>query len=195
MTAEEIRERVSMFDLAKDYGIKIDRHGMCSCPFHGADKHPSMKLYRDGYKCFACGAAGDIFKFVQNMDECSFKEAFLKLGGTYEREPNRAAEAIRRANLAARIAEQERAIEAEIKFKYTLVRTITLCQCIKDAYEPLSDEWCLAADRLEHLLYSFERLLNGEEVNKIDVLRECERLRRRYASLSRPLSGAIQDRK
>ena len=194
MTAEEIRERVSMFDLAKDYGIKYDRHGMCSCPFHGTDRHPSMKLYRDGYKCFACGAAGDIFKFVQSMDECSFKEAFLKLGGTYEREPNRAAEAIRRANLAARIAEQERAIEAEIKFKYTLVRTITLCQCIKGAYEPLSDEWCLATDHLEHLLYSFERLLNGEEVNREDVLRECEHLKQRYDALRRALSGTVPDR-
>jgi hypothetical protein len=191
MTVEEIREQVNMFDLARDYGIKVDRHGMCSCPFHGTDKHPSMKIYKDGYKCFACGAAGDVFKFVQNIDNCSFKEAFLKLGGTYQRESNSAAEAIRRANLNALKAERARRQEAEAQFKRELVKAVTLCQCIIEAYEPLSDEWCLAKNHIEHLQDSLERYSDGKEVNKGDVLRECQRLRRGYASLTGYLPGAV----
>jgi hypothetical protein len=194
MTVEEIRERVSMFDLARDYGLKVDRHGMCSCPFHGTDKHPSMKIYKDGYKCFACGSVGDVFKFVQNIENCSFKEAFLKLGGTYQRESNSAAEAVRRAQMEAKRAERARAQKTEAEFKQELVRAITFCQCIKEAYEPFSDEWCLAMNHIEHLQDSFERYLNGEEVNKEDVSRECRKLRRDYASLRRALPGAVQDR-
>lgn len=182
MTVDEIREQVNMFDLARDYGIKVDRHGMCSCPFHGTDKHPSMKIYKDGYKCFACGAYGDIFKFVQNVDNCDFKTAFLKLGGTYQREQNPAAEAIRRAQMNAKSAERARTQEAEAGFKRELVRAITMCQCIIEAYEPFSDEWCLAKNHIDHLQDSYERYQNGEEVNKEDVFRECKRLGCRYVA-------------
>ncbi len=46
------------------------------CPFHG-DSHPSLKI-NDGkgiYKCFACGAAGDSIRFVQDKLNVSFIEA------------------------------------------------------------------------------------------------------------------------
>ncbi|RHJ94917.1 DNA primase [Parabacteroides bouchesdurhonensis] len=54
------------------------------CPFHD-DHHPSLHVNtRDGYyKCFACGAGGDAFKFVQEMEKCSFTEALKKLAGWY----------------------------------------------------------------------------------------------------------------
>lgn len=72
-----------MHDVAARYGIKVKRN-MCSCPFHGADKHPSMKIYKDGFKCFTCNKAGDVFTFVQEIENCDFKQAFYILGGSYE---------------------------------------------------------------------------------------------------------------
>ena len=193
MTVEEIREQVNMFDLARDYGLKVDRHGMCSCPFHGTDKHPSMKIYKDGYKCFACGSAGDVFKFVQNIENCDFKAAFLKLGGTYQREQNKDAERLRRSQMDALKAERARKQEAEAEFRRELVKAVTLCQCIIEAYEPFSDEWCLAKNHIEHLQDSLERYLDGKEVNKVDISRECKGLRQGYDSVRRNLSRAISD--
>ena len=53
------------------------------CPFH-RDPSPSLRLYKmtNGnkgtwyYKCFGCGKAGDVFKFVMEYDHVTFKEAF-----------------------------------------------------------------------------------------------------------------------
>lgn len=81
MNKEEIKERVSLFDLCKQYGIKV-KNNTIKCPFHD-DKHPSCSIYNNGknYHCFSCGASGDIFKFVMNMEDIPFFEAFKKLGG------------------------------------------------------------------------------------------------------------------
>lgn len=46
------------------------------CPFHN-DRSPSMNVNPSLgiYKCFACGAAGDVFKFVQEHEKLDFKGA------------------------------------------------------------------------------------------------------------------------
>lgn len=46
------------------------------CPFHD-DRSPSMNVNPSLgiYKCFACGAAGDVFKFVQEHEKLGFKDA------------------------------------------------------------------------------------------------------------------------
>ena len=83
MTAEEIKKTYSMTDILSRYGISV-RHGMCGCPFHGIDRHPSMQVFKDGFKCHTCNEHGDIFDFVMLKERCSFKDAFISLGGTYE---------------------------------------------------------------------------------------------------------------
>ena len=54
------------------------------CPFHD-DRHPSLhvNMKEQYYKCFACGEAGDLFKFVQQMEGCDFHEALKILAGWY----------------------------------------------------------------------------------------------------------------
>lgn len=50
------------------------------CPFHD-DKSPSLNVNRNLgiYKCFACGAGGDAFKFVMEFHRLDFKEALVML--------------------------------------------------------------------------------------------------------------------
>lgn len=54
------------------------------CPFHD-DRHPSLhvNVKEQYYKCFACGEGGDLFKFVEKMEGCSFQEALKKLADWY----------------------------------------------------------------------------------------------------------------
>ena len=54
------------------------------CPFHD-DRHPSLyvNLERQYYKCFACGEGGDLFRFVQQMEGCDFRQALKRLAGWY----------------------------------------------------------------------------------------------------------------
>ena len=84
MTSEEIKRTVFMEELVERYGLYPNRAGFIVCPFHKGDRNASLKIYKDSFYCFGCGAAGDVFDFVRKMDGMSFKEAFLFLGGEYE---------------------------------------------------------------------------------------------------------------
>lgn len=63
-----IGERVALKQSGKDL------KGLC--PFH-ADKNPSMYVSpsKQIFKCFACGAGGDVFKYIQLADRVEFPEA------------------------------------------------------------------------------------------------------------------------
>lgn len=67
-----IGERISLKKQGKEYvGL---------CPFH-ADHKPSMSVspQKQIFKCWSCGAGGDVFKFVQMRDKVSFREALHML--------------------------------------------------------------------------------------------------------------------
>ncbi|MCJ7693773.1 MAG: CHC2 zinc finger domain-containing protein, partial [Sedimentisphaerales bacterium] len=50
------------------------------CPFHD-DHRPSMYVNpaKQIYKCFACGAGGDVFKFLQLRENLTFPQAIERL--------------------------------------------------------------------------------------------------------------------
>ena len=48
LDVQNIRSSVTMRDLATMYGYEVNRSGFIRCPFHGEDKHPSLKVYDGG---------------------------------------------------------------------------------------------------------------------------------------------------
>ena len=139
MTVDEIKQTYSMREIVERYGIKVKRDGMCSCPFHGADKHASMKIYKDSFHCFACGKNGDIFTFVQNMDNCDFNTAFYSLGGEYQKPTKASKTALYRMRKARKKRERE-----EQKKKELIVKNNTMIHASRELMrqsEPLSDDW------------------------------------------------------
>src|SRR3954447_9653006 len=46
------------------------------CPFHG-EKTPSFSVHatKQFFHCFGCGASGDVFTFVQKIENITFPEA------------------------------------------------------------------------------------------------------------------------
>lgn len=63
---DEIRNRVSIEDVAKFYGLNMSHSGMACCPFHD-DRTPSLKVYDDHFYCFGCGATGDCTGFTAKL--------------------------------------------------------------------------------------------------------------------------------
>lgn len=169
MTSEDIKERVSVRDVLQEHGVKI-RRNMCSCPFH-KDTNPSMAIYEKTVKCFSCGFSGDVFALTEKMDNCSFKEAFLSLGGTYDKmSQNARIGAITKRETHKKMLERKQ--QEERKFFKTLCKAMDICRCADAVFEPLSDEWCYLKNKEPYLLYSFdEKYLNGNEVNEVDVYR------------------------
>ena len=63
--------------------LRLERKGkefVGLCPFH-ADHRPSLYVSpaKQLFKCFACGAGGDVFKFVQLREGVTFPEAIERL--------------------------------------------------------------------------------------------------------------------
>ena len=73
-----IRKNCNIVDVISSY-VPVTLKGKdykCVCPFHD-DHYPSMSIStsKQIYKCFSCGAAGNVFTFVQNYENVSFIEA------------------------------------------------------------------------------------------------------------------------
>jgi len=167
MTAEEIKKTYTMTEIVERYGFKPDRSGFIRCPFHHGDRTASLKIYRDSFYCFGCGASGDIFKFVMLMDGVSFKDAFLSLGGHYEHAEtkNEARHRTRDLLLAERKRkEQEDIFLAKKKAMHEIGAYLSKLVAAEKVAEPLSDEWCFIQNELP---ITYEKwLLLWEEVNK-----------------------------
>lgn len=73
------KQAVSLEEAASFYGIFYDKRSKkCCCLFHN-DKHPSMKLNKDYFYCFSCGAHGDVINLVQQIYGLSAIEAAQKI--------------------------------------------------------------------------------------------------------------------
>src|SRR5512146_799659 len=80
--AEQVKSSVDIVRVVSEYvrlrKASAARYGGL-CPFH-SEKTPSFGVYavHQFYKCFGCGAGGDVFKCVMEIEQISFCEA-LKL--------------------------------------------------------------------------------------------------------------------
>ena len=76
-TVAEIRQRTDIVALVGEY-VTLKRSGVSFkglCPFHN-EKSPSFYVHpkRGFYKCFGCGAAGDVFSFLMGLEGQSFPD-------------------------------------------------------------------------------------------------------------------------
>ena len=77
-----IRKRADITEIIQRYlpVIKKGKNFSAVCPFHD-DHDPSMSIAPDKqiYKCFVCGAGGNVFTFVRDYEKISFAEAVVKV--------------------------------------------------------------------------------------------------------------------
>ncbi|WP_458412466.1 DNA primase [Schinkia sp. CFF1] len=81
-TIEEIRNKVDIVEIISEY-VQLKKQGrnyFGLCPFHG-EKSPSFSVSAEKqiYHCFGCGAGGNVFSFLMNIENCSFFEAAATL--------------------------------------------------------------------------------------------------------------------
>jgi DNA primase len=78
-----LKDDISLVEIAEKEGVELQEHGNLyrgRCPFH-RDKDPSFFIYEEKrFKCFGCGAEGDVITFVQKIREISFPKAMEYLG-------------------------------------------------------------------------------------------------------------------
>jgi DNA primase len=77
--AYTVKQQADIVRVVGDY-VKLKKAGAQNfsglCPFH-QEKTPSFSVHatRQFYHCFGCGASGDVFSFVQKMENITFPEA------------------------------------------------------------------------------------------------------------------------
>lgn len=81
----QIRQQLTMREVAEFYGFAPDRSGFIRCPFHPGDNHGSLKLYPEnrGWHCFGCNAGGSVIDFVMKLFDLSFRQAVLRLDSDF----------------------------------------------------------------------------------------------------------------
>ncbi len=82
-TIAEIRSKLDIVDVISSY-IPLTKQGknfFGVCPFHD-DTNPSMSVSREKqiFRCFSCGASGNVFTFVEKYEQIPFFEALKQLG-------------------------------------------------------------------------------------------------------------------
>jgi DNA primase len=81
--AEQVKGAVDIVSVVGEH-VRLRKAGPHTykglCPFH-TEKTPSFNVHatHQFYKCFSCGAAGDVFKFVMEIEGLSFYEALKSL--------------------------------------------------------------------------------------------------------------------
>ncbi len=84
---EQLKSSVDIVSVIGEY-VRLRRSGanryMGLCPFH-QEKSPSFTVHvvHQFYKCFSCGAGGDVIKFVMEKEGVSFYEALKSLAERY----------------------------------------------------------------------------------------------------------------
>ena len=77
--AYTVKQQADIVRIIGDY-IKLKKAGAQNysglCPFHG-EKTPSFSVHatRQFYHCFGCGVSGDLFSFVQKIENITFPES------------------------------------------------------------------------------------------------------------------------
>ena len=73
----EIRNKTDIVDVISSYLPLIlkGKNHFGVCPFH-EDTNPSMSVSREKqiYRCFSCGASGNVFNFIMDYEHLSFRE-------------------------------------------------------------------------------------------------------------------------
>jgi DNA primase len=77
--AYTVKQQADIVRIVGDY-VKLKKTGTQNysglCPFHG-EKTPSFSVHatRQFFHCFGCQASGDVFSFVQKIENITFPEA------------------------------------------------------------------------------------------------------------------------
>lgn len=123
---EEVRLQNDIVEVISQY-VPLKQKGgsyFGICPFHN-ERTPSFSVSSEKqfYYCFGCGAAGNVFGFLMEMENCDFVEALKKLAeraNVQLPEPQKNVQAIAAEQLRQRLAEMH---SAAGRFYYDMLQS------------------------------------------------------------------------
>ena len=196
---EAVKQSVTTRQAAERYGIRVERNGMCRCPFHD-DSTPSMKLDRR-YYCFGCGATGDVIDFVSWLRGIGSKEAAILLAQDFTI-PHEGSTDKPSKPRQQNIDEQNYQHMERYCFHVLLDYYRLLCRW-KEGYAPQTPEdgyhprFVEALQKLSLVEYLLDEMLGGDMQARASVVieygEEVRKLEQRMAELAAADEAAVQN--
>ena len=170
---ETVKNSVTVKQAAEYYGCKVNRSDMICCPFHD-DRHPSMKLNKDYFYCFGCGATGDVIDFVARLFGLSSYEAAKKLAYDFGIDPDKPPTAIalprpERPMLKAYRQEEVRCLRVLCDYLHLLEKWKMQC-APKTPEDALDDRFVEACQMLDYVEYLADFLIAAELEQRVKIV-------------------------
>lgn len=183
----KIKETANLVSVIRQAGIEL-RHNRACCPFH-AEKTASFFVHPSGkyYKCFGCGAGGDVINFVQRFYKIDFKSAVRRLESEYGLGELSYAKAIKHNadnEITRKFNEWERntanVLTELFREMYFYIRNNSPELALVDA----DDKYIYAVNHIDLIGYYLDEIIkDGKEFYKIYGEREVPDIARRWFGL------------
>ena len=172
-----VKNSITTREAAERYGLRVDRKGMCVCPFHN-DHDPSMKVDKR-FHCFGCQADGDVINFTARLYRLSLKDAAMKLATDFNIPIDKEQRYVPRSSNS--IVTEKQIFNQQLSECYiSLTNYYHQLQRWKEVYAPMADgdDWdsrfVEAIRNIEPVDYALDTLLFGSEEDKRMILDEYQ---------------------
>ena len=205
---EAVKQNTSARQVAEFYGAKVNKNGMCKCPFHN-DKTPSMKI-DDRFYCFGCHETGDAIDYVSKLFGIGLREAAIKICEDLSIEYDKTTQKTKPVSKPIRPQKSEAQIFAEAqKYIFKVLSDFhNMLKKWKKEYEPRSPDeefhphFVEALQEIDNVEYHLDTLLEGDETDRASLVSEqekkvvgiAERLKRCKEIQTESLGGDVTDR-
>ena len=154
-----IKQTADILDVCERLGLNPNRSAFICCPMHG-EKTPSLKIYTDTdtWRCFGCGAYGDVIDLVAGTLNLTQGEAIKTMASWYGLTNKKLSQHDRRKIQAAKNRrEREKQARQKKTDEYNCIYNERLrVEAALVNNPPGSLEYCKALAELEHINYRLE---------------------------------------
>ena len=172
----EIKETLTMAQVAQHFGYEPNRAGFIHSPF-GKDKTASCKLYKNSFYDFSANTGGDLIKFTAALNGQNNWQACQYLVEAFSLPFSLSGSADNREQIERRKRERQRQQEREQNFKAAWLaevdklktwEQIYTAAIEKKIYPPLSDMQAYVVGELQKVSYKLD-ILCGLIGSRMDI--------------------------
>ena len=179
---KEVRESLTMQQVAEHFGYKVNRSGFILSPFRN-EKTPSCKLYRNSYYDFSTAAGGDLIQFTAAINGSNNWQACQYLIEAFSLPYSLSGNTDNREQILCREQERQRQQEKEQRFKEAWRAEVDRLKTWENIYQraieekifpPLSDLQAFTVRELQKVSYKLYMLciLGGRQEQEAILISE-----------------------
>lgn len=165
-----VKDRADIVEVAERFGLSPDTKGWCACPFH-REKTPSFHLYHQRYRCFGCGAQGDVIDLVAALEGVGPLEAARRINGALGLgldldapvDPLALAEAEKARRERARFKAWREGAVSALTERFRYLHTAKLTGASLRAPDAIPDWYAAALKEIDTVEYYLDLVVFGEE--------------------------------